>query len=169
MPSQWDRQKVLELANGFRGACVLAAGADLDLWSLLGTDRLTAAELAQRLRADWRATTILLDALAALDLLEKSADRYAVPEFLRPLLIRADAPGLILSEDLTLRTPLILPMLQHLANVLRSWAQLAWVVRAGIPAPRQASIRGFEADRIAFLEGMHALGAPVADSHWLPS
>ncbi|MCS7304873.1 MAG: methyltransferase [Thermoguttaceae bacterium] len=192
MASHWDRQKVLELAYGFRAACVLAAGADLDLWSVLGADRLTAAELAQRLRADLRATTILLDALAALELLEKSEDQYRVPESLRTLLIRAEpdsrqttgspnhlvaggsqsrdtaAPGemdtkRMVTAQLDTTEPPILPMLQHLANVLRAWSQLAWVVRAGIPAPRQASIRGFEADRAAFLEGMHALSAPVAD------
>jgi len=206
MPSDWDRQKVLELANGFRAACLLAAGADLDVWSLLGPDRLTAAEVARRLRADLRATTVFLDALAALDLLKKEDNRYRVPDSLRPLLIRADTPEQKCSEDRFLSAPLsvamvppggqahpvsgteaerpilptqpageqpivsgsgpeppILPMLQHLANVLRAWSQLAWVVRAGIPAPRQASIRGFEADRAAFLEGMHALSAPIAD------
>ncbi len=171
MPTGWDRQKVLELANGFRAACVLAAGADLDLWSLLGPDRLTAAELARRLRADLRATTVFLNALAALQLLEKQGDRYSVPEELRALLIRAEPANPNFTEAADPKfskghphpEPPILPMLQHLANVLRAWSQLAWVVRAGIPAPRQASIRGFEADRAAFLEGMHALSAPVAD------
>lgn len=178
MPTGWDRQKVLELANGFRAACVLGAGADLDIWSLLGPDRLTAAEVARRLWADLRATTVFLDALAALQLLEKEDDRYSVPDSLRALLIRADAlgrsqpalederSGMSCQEAAGTRPvsePPILPMLQHLANVLRAWSQLAWVVRAGIPTPRQASIRGFEADRAAFLEGMHALSAPVAD------
>ncbi len=54
-------------------------------------------------------------------------------------------------------------MILHNMTVLRNWAQLAWVVKAGIPGPRQASIRGFEADRAAFIAGMHSISEPIAD------
>ena len=66
--------------------------------------------------------TILLDALAALNLLEKNADRYAAPPPLRPLLCE--------------NTPqTVLPMVRHSMAILRHWTQLASVVKTGAPRP----------------------------------
>jgi ubiquinone/menaquinone biosynthesis C-methylase UbiE len=91
-----------------------------------------------------------LDALAALGLLDKREQSYTVPEPLRPLLVEGSS-----------RT--LLPMVRHMMCVLRSWSQLAAVVRSGKPAARQASIRGAEADRAAFIAAMHSVSAPAAD------
>jgi predicted O-methyltransferase YrrM len=145
-----DRLEILQLMRGFQPACVLGAAAELGIFTLLGDQSRSAEQLAQQTSADPRAMTMLLDAAAALNLLEKHADRYAVPPPLRPLL----AAG----------TPqTVLPMILHSMNILRHWAELAWVVKAGIPLPRQASIRGHEADRAAFIAAMHAISGPLAD------
>ena len=65
---------------------------------------------------------------------------------------------------LTLGTPqTVLPMVLHSMTILRGWSQLAWVAKAGFPGPRTASIRGFEADRAAFLAAMHTASTPWAD------
>jgi SAM-dependent methyltransferase len=142
--------KILEMSGDFMAACVVGAAAELDLFTVLGEESESASELAEKLRADRRATAVLLDAVAALGLLEKRDGLYSVPAGLRPLL--------------TAGTPqTLLPMIQHRTNVLRAWAQLAWVTRAGIPCPRQASIRGPAADRAAFVAAMHSVSAPVAD------
>lgn len=145
-----DGGQILEMAAGFRNACVLGAAAELDLVARLGDDWLTAQAITDRLEGDPRAVTILLDALTALCLLEKQDDRYRVPEGLRPLL-----------RDGTPQT--VLPMVRHSMTMLRNWSQLAWIAKAGIPGPRQASIRGFEADRAAFLAAMHTVSGPIAD------
>ncbi len=142
--------EILEMMAGFRPACVLGAAAELDLFGLLDDRSMPAQGVAAKLDSDLRATTMLLDALAALDLLDKDGDRYSVPAELR-LLLTHDTPQTVL------------PMVLHSMTVLRSWSQLAWVVRAGIPGPRQASIRGFEADRAAFIAGMHSISGPFAD------
>lgn len=145
-----DRQTILDRMTDFMSACVIGAAAELDLFTLLGHGPLSADEVADQLRADRRATAMLLDAVAALDLLDKQDDRYRLPDELLPLL----------SEE---STDNILPMVRHRMNVLRGWSQLAWVTRAGIPGPRQASIRGPAADREAFLAAMHTYSGPVAD------
>ena len=145
-----DRQQILETAAAFMPACVVGAAAELNVWSLLGDRRRTARQVAERLKADPRATTMLLDALTALQMLDKQEGGYAVPPPLAAWL-REDSPDSVL------------PMLRHRMNTLRGWAQLAWVVKAGIPAPRQASIRGPDADRAAFVAAMHAASEPVAD------
>ncbi len=49
-----DRQKILELINGFRPACVLGAAAEVNLWTVLGDESLTADQLAGKLNCDLR-------------------------------------------------------------------------------------------------------------------
>jgi ubiquinone/menaquinone biosynthesis C-methylase UbiE len=145
-----NRQQILETMNGFRAACVIGAAAELNLWTALDEQSLTADQLAQRLGCDLRALTMLLDAVVALRLLGKQDGRYAVPPELRGWLTE-DAPQSVL------------PMLWHLTNIMRSWAQLAATVKGGMPPPRQSSIRGAEADRAAFIAAMHAISGPMAD------
>jgi len=148
--SKLDRGQILQSAAGYRFTCVLGAAAELDLFTLLGGKSESAEHLAGQLKTDLRATTILLDALAALDLLEKRDSRYSVPPDLRPLLV-AGTPQTIL------------PMVLHQMNLVRNWSQLARIVKSGEPAVRQASIRGAEADRAAFIGAMHSISAPMAD------
>lgn len=151
MTKKWpDRGQLLDLMAAFRPSCVLGAAAELDLFDLLGEESLSAQAVTQRLDSDLRATTMLLDALAALSLLDKHEGHYSVPPDLRSLLTNSGSDT-------------VLPMVRHSINISRSWAQLAWTIKAGIPAPRQASIRGFDADRAAFIAAMHTVSGPIAD------
>jgi SAM-dependent methyltransferase len=145
-----DREKILELAGGYRFLAVLGAAAELDLFTLLGEDSLTAEAIAVRLPSNLRAMVVLLDALAALGLLVKQGENYSVPPEVRPWLT-ASGSGTAL------------PMVLHQMTLIRMWSQLAWIVRSGEPAMRQASIRGAEADRAAFIAAMHSVSGPVAD------
>ncbi len=144
------REQILEMAASFCPACVLGAAAELNVFAAIGDGQLSLDEVAGRLQSDRRATRMLLDALVAVRMLEKQADQYSLPEGLRPLLTEG-SPGSVL------------PMIHHSMNILRNWTQLAWVVKAGIPGPRVASIRGFEADRAAFIAAMHVVSDPIAD------
>ena len=145
-----DREQILQLAGGYRFLAVLGAAAELNLFTLLGDESLPAEPIAIRLRSNLRATTVLLDALAALGLLDKQGENYCVPADLRPWLTE-NAPGTAL------------PMVLHQMSLIRMWSQLAWIVRSGEPAVRQASIRGAEADRAAFIAAMHSVSGPIAD------
>jgi len=144
------RDRVMQLAYGYQPACVVGTAAELDLFSHVGDGELTAAELAEAIEADGRATAMLADAVAALGLLDKREGRYSVPEELRPLL-HSGTPQTVI------------PLLQHLMNVIRGWAMLGWTVKAGMPAPHPPSTRGAAADRAAFIAAMHSVSGPVAD------
>ncbi len=145
-----DREQILEMTAGYMPACVIGAATELDLFTVLGDRSMPAGELADELAGDQRAITILLDAVASLGLLDKQDALYSVPAELRPLLTEGSPESL-------------LPGIRHRMNVLRSWSQLAWVAKSGIPCPRQASIRGPEADRAAFVAAMHSYSGPIAD------
>src|SRR5208283_3711567 len=87
-----DREQILQLAGGYRFLAVLGAAAELNLFTLLGDESLPAEPIAVRLGSNLRATTVLLDALAALGLLEKRGEEYHVPTGLGPWLSE-NAPG----------------------------------------------------------------------------
>ena len=78
MPNHWTTEDIMNLAHGFQPACILAAAAELDIFAALAEKPLTAQVLAQKLQADLRATTILADALTALELLNKQGQSYAL-------------------------------------------------------------------------------------------
>lgn len=145
-----NRQTILDMMNGFRAACVIGAAAELDAWTALADGPLSAEQFAERLDCDTRATAMLLDAVAAIGLLEKDAGRYGVPAELRDCLVEGGRDT-------------ILPMLRHAANIMRGWSQLAWTVKGGIPMPRPSSIRGPRADIDSFIAAMHTVSGPVAD------
>jgi hypothetical protein len=149
MTTPISAEDILEMGRRYHSAAVLAAAADLDLFSALAPRPLTAADLANRLEASVRGTTILLDALVALGLLAKDGGRYSVPEGIASLLGR-HGPGSVLA------------MTQHQANCLRRWSQLASVVKTGRAAERTPSVRGEEADRESFILAMDNISAPAA-------
>lgn len=81
-----DRDQIMKISESFMEACVLGAAAELDLFSLLTAEPSTASGVAERIGGDRRCTEVLLDAAAALCLLDKSGGVYSVPEPLQPLL-----------------------------------------------------------------------------------
>ncbi|WP_428937138.1 methyltransferase [Fontivita pretiosa] len=147
---EWTAERVNELSRAYQASSILAAAAELELFGKLASGPFTAGEASARLGADPRAITILLDALVAVQLLEKDGQQYRVPAGVARLLDGA-TPGNQLA------------MAQHQANCLRRWAQLARVVKTGRPPARQPSIRGEQADYAAFIEAMDNVSGPVAD------
>jgi len=146
---EWTADDVLELARGYQAACVLAAAAELDLFSILADGSLSATDVVNKLGTDLRATTILLDALAALGFTEKRNGLYFLPAGTARVLREGGAGS-------------VLGMVQHQANCMRRWAQLARVVQTGRSAERQPSVRGEADDEAAFIGAMDVVSAPVA-------
>ena len=148
MAGRWTADVLLETVRGFQAACVITAAADLDLFTSLGKTPATAERLAQRIKADPRATGVLLDALAALVLLVKKGDMYEVPPDIAELLT-GDSPTNVLAG------------VRHQGNCLRRWEQLARVVQTGRPAQRAPSIRGDAGDCESFIGAMNSFSGPM--------
>ncbi|MEJ2702806.1 MAG: methyltransferase [Sedimentisphaerales bacterium] len=149
MTKTWTACDISDVVRSFQPACVLAAGADWDVFTSLHEEAMTAPALARKLGADPRAMAILLDALAAMELLAKRDDLYTVPEGV--------------ASFLTERSPeSILPMIRHQGNCLRRWALLAEVVRTGNPAEAGPSVRGAAADQADFIGAMQNVSGPIA-------
>ncbi|MGB2864208.1 MAG: methyltransferase [Sedimentisphaerales bacterium] len=149
MAKQWTAQEVLDISRSFQPACVLTAAAVLDVFSPLHTKPMTAKGLACELGTDSRATAILLDALVALKFLSKQGEEYSVPEDVAGLLAEQSAGN-------------VLPMVRHLANCLRRWAELSKVTQTGKCAETGPSVRGAAADQADFIGAMNTISKPVA-------
>jgi predicted O-methyltransferase YrrM len=146
----WTAEEILALGRSYQGAAVLAAAAELDLFSVLAPAPLAAADVARALQCELRALNILLDALVALGLLEKPGSRYALPPGLHAFLTPEGEQS-------------ILAMAQHQGHCLRNWAQLARVVKTGRPAECIPGVRGQAGAQDAFIGAMHNISAPNAD------
>ncbi len=136
--------ELLALARGFQESRVLLTGAELDLFTLLARESLPAGEIAGRLGADLRALTVLLDALAAMEVLEKSDGRYRTAP--AAACLSADAPDSIH------------PMLLHAAALWARWTTLTRRV-GGTPLPERPPEEALR----AFIGAMHVVASPQAD------
>ena len=152
MKKKPTKDAVLELVRGFQPSCVVIAAAELDVFTLLHGRPMAAARLAQRVKGDLRAVTVLLDALAAIGLLVKTAGAeplYSVPAAVAEVLADNGPQS-------------VLGMVRHLGNCLRGWGQLAGVVLRGKPAARRPSVLGAGGDLASFIRAMHEISEPLA-------
>lgn len=140
-------ENILKLARDFMESRILLSGAELNLFTILGREPLTARDVSERVGADLRALTILLDALAAMGLLAKANETYRCADGIAPLL-SDDSPDSIL------------PMVRHMAHLWNRWSGLTAVVKGGRPADEKPS-RGREEMR-AFIGAMHVIAEPQA-------
>ena len=124
MTEELNRKIIFDQVRAFQPLCVMIAGAELDVFTILHAKPMNAAQLARRIKGDLRATTILLDALTAIGLLNKATHRepvYRVPPAVAEVLTETGSQSM-------------LGMVRHQGNCLRNWAQLAGVVLRGKPA-----------------------------------
>lgn len=143
---------ILETVRAFQQACVIIAGADLDVFTILHAKPGNAAQLARKIKGDLRAAEVLLDALAAIGMLTKRPGRkpvYSVPP---------EVAGILTEKSLRS----MLGMVRHQGNCLRNWSQLAGVVLSGKPAARRPSVRGAGGDLESFIRAMHEVSEPMA-------
>ena len=151
--------KTLEgYSHSYQSICILGAAAELDLFTPLIRSPLKATELAGQRETDLRATIMLLDALVALDVLQKTDDKnpiYSVRDEFHELL-DIDHPKTYI------------PMLRHRMTCIRQWVELARVLKTGEPQQRVPSILGATEDYRSFVLAMNSVGinmvAGVVDS-----
>lgn len=148
MMHNWNPDSILGLSRAFMESRLLLSGVELNVFSHLSTPK-TLDEIVLLLDSDRRATEILLNALTAMELIEKKDGRYSCPE-----------PSLSM---LSSETPASLrPMILHSASVWQRWSSLSDVVRTGKTAAPPAGL--FEKDELtAFIYAMHVVGRHMAD------
>jgi len=148
-PSPRDRLDTL--ASGFMVAKLLLTGVELRLFDHLTGDGATAAAVAPAVGGTVRGVEILLDALVAVEIVEKRGDRYRNRPDYAPLLV-GDGEGQFAA------------LLRHRNHCFRGWARLAERIRGEAPGGDDRSvIRDPEANR-SFIRAMAAVSSERAQA-----
>ena len=113
--------QLMALASGHAEARILQSALSLGIFEALENAALASAAIATKLHLDPKATELLLNALAALDILEKRAPAFSLTEPAKQYLLRSSpryVGGMILFEGLS----------------WQAWKELPEAIRSGKPA-----------------------------------
>ena len=142
-------EAILKLAQGFWESKILHSAAELNLFTILENTPLSAREIAEKIDGNAKALTALLDAVAAMGLLEKQNQRY-----------RCTPP---ISRYLCEGSPsTILPMVQHMASLWKRWSRLTEIAKGIDDAKEEFSFARNAKELRAFIGAMHVAGTPLA-------
>lgn len=141
--------EIIDLMKAYAPACILGAAAELDVFSVLAKQPMSAGELASALDIDPRGASVLLDALAALGFLRKRSVAYRVPRDVAECMSETSRSS-------------VLAVVRHEANRLRRWGELARAVKTGVCAEQRPSVRTPEGDRRSFVDTMNCIGESAA-------
>lgn len=142
MAQQWNIGTLLSTSSAYWKGCTLQAGVRLGVFSFLGSEEKTLQEIHKNLDTDERATGLLLDALTAMGLLEKSRNGYRNCETAAEFLVRGS-------------NKYMGNIILHHHHLVDGWARLHEAVEEGHPIEKRSY--GEEQEREAFLMGMFNL------------
>jgi len=145
---QMNPGNLFEISGYYWKTCTLHAAVKLDLFTALGSRPQTADAVARHIQGDPRAVAMLLNALVAMDLLEKTKGLFA----------NTPAASEFLSKE---SKRYIGYMIMHHHHLVQSWAQLDVAVKTGQPT-REGAAFGDEERRESFLMGMFNIAMGIA-------
>jgi SAM-dependent methyltransferase len=147
-PNEWHPGTFLETSGGYWKACALHAAVQLDVFTVMENQRLSADAVAEKIQADPRALAMLLNTLSAMNLLVKFGDLYVnTPEAAR--FLSKNSPAYIGY------------IIKHHHHLVASWSQLDQAVLSGRPIRTRASHSSDDA-RESFLMGMFNMAMNLA-------
>jgi len=151
---EWNPGELLEISGFFWKTCLLQTAVKMDVFTVIGGGRLTAGEITLKLDGAARGVERLLNALVAMELLDKKDERYSNTPSGRELLAK-DSPKYLGH------------IIMHHHHLLESWSKLDQAVKSGKPQRGRAS-HSQEEWRESFLMGMFNLAMGVAP-HIVPA
>ncbi len=147
-PHQMNPGSLFEISGYYWKTCTLHAAVKLDLFTAIGARQLSGSDVAAKIGADPRAATMLLNALTAMDLLEKNGALFANTPIAQAFLCKESKRY-------------IGYMIMHHHHLVQSWAQLDVAVKTGQPT-REDTAFGDEERRESFLMGMFNIAMGIA-------
>ena len=135
---------LMGLASGHAEARILQTAVSLGIFEALVSAPHDAQAIADKLHLDPKATELLLNALAALNILEKTARQFSLSEAAEQYLLRSSPQylgGMIMFEDLS----------------WQSWAKLPETIRSGKPARPANMYQEDPGETEIFIDAMDSL------------
>jgi SAM-dependent methyltransferase len=149
-----DFPELARLASAHVEARILQVAVRLGVFDAIGGRSLDAPGIALSLGTDPRATTLLLNALAAMGLLEKSAGRFSLTPIATNHLLRSSAQylgGMILFD----------------AELWSCWGNLADAIRSGAPVRTPDMYQNDPSETEIFIGAMDSLVKARGDAEWV--
>jgi hypothetical protein len=144
---EWNAGRILQVSGSYWQSCTLHAGVKLDVFTLIGWKQLRGEDLAKKLNGHVRGLTTLLNALAALGLLEKRGSRYANTEVSKRFLVK-DSPQYVGY------------IIMHHHHLVGPWSKLPDAATTGPPVDKSSVPE--DEQRESFLMGMFNLAMGIA-------
>jgi SAM-dependent methyltransferase len=146
--THWNPGTLLEMSGYYWRTCTLHTGVKLDIFTAIGPESSSCADINQRIKADPRGLALLLNALTAMGLLVKQGETFA----------NSPAALSFLSKDSPQYIGFII---MHHHHLMESWQNMDKAVMEGGPIRERASFSNDEW-RESFLMGMFNMGMAVA-------
>ena len=140
--------RLLSLSGAYWETCALHGAVKLDVFTAMGHKETTAQDVAKKISADPRGMAMLLNALCAMDLIEKNGDHYSNTLMSATFLCK-DSPRYVGF------------MIMHHHHLVESWSRLDEAVISG-KAVRSSISHDDESCRESFLMGMFNLAMGMA-------
>lgn len=144
----WNPGTLLEMSGYYWKTCTLHAGVKLDIFTIIGSKALSCDEINKKLKGSKKGLALLLNALAALELLVKKDKTYS-----------NSPPALtFLSKE----SPRYIGfMIMHHHHLMESWQKMDQAIIEGKPTRKRSSFSD-EERRESFLMGMFNIGMATA-------
>ncbi len=145
----WNKGTLIETSVNYWKSCTLHTGVKLDIFTIIGTGNKSSEEIAAKINGDSRGVSTLLNALTAMELLNKTEGRFTNTDFSKQFLSKEspDYTGYII---------------MHHHHLVPSWAEMPASVLSGNPNRTSASDTDNERERESFLMGMYNMASGIA-------
>jgi SAM-dependent methyltransferase len=124
----WNPGTLMKISGAYWESFPLHVAVDLDVFTLIGENSLSGEEIASRWGGNPRSAKMLLDAIAAMGLLEKKENRYSNTEAAKTFLVKT-SPGYMGW------------IVKHHHHLVSAWSKLSQAVKTGEPARKKRRTR----------------------------
>jgi len=146
--TNWNPGSLLEMSGYYWKTCALHTGVKLEIFTVIGSGALSCDDINKELKVDVRGLSVLLNALAALELLVKKDEIFS-----------NSPPALTF---LSKNSPQYIGfMILHHHHLMASWHQMDQAIIDGKPVRDRSSFSD-EEWRESFLMGMFNIGMATA-------
>ena len=145
----WNKGTLLETSGNYWKSCTLHTGVKLDIFTLIGEDSMPADKIAMKTSGDLRGISALLNALTAMELLNKTEGKFSNTDFSKQFL----------SKDSSDYTGFII---MHHHHLMAPWEGMAQSVLSGKPNRISVADTEKEVERESFLMGMFNIASATA-------
>ena len=142
------------LSSAYAESRILHAAVELNIFDAIGDKKVSAEEVAENLRTDARATVIFLNALTALNLLNKEGNLFSLTDLSRKYLLSA-------SESC------YSGMIRFESSMWKVWERLADAVRTGKSVRTPDMCQTEKKETECFIMAMHHLVSARGDAGYI--